>query len=253
MSELVICVEHGLVREVRMNRPPVNALTGEFLRELRAAIEAEHTKAIVLSGSPGRFSAGFDLPVLLGLDREQIAKTWRDLYRLLQTIATSPIPIVAAITGHAIAGGTVLTIFCDWRVMAAGEHKVGLNEVQVGIKLPPIIFMALRRLVGARVAEHLAVTGTLLSPQRALQFGLVDELCESDLLVGRAVAWCQHVVALPEEATSFTRAKARADLFALFEHDLEAEENIFTESWFSPSTQKHVHAAVEQLGSRRRV
>lgn len=106
-SELIIHIKHGNVRELRMNRPPVNALAKGFLGDLRARIESaprEGAKAIVLSGSPGRFSAGFDLPLLLGLNQEEIAKTWRELYALLRATAVSPIPIVAAITGHALAG-----------------------------------------------------------------------------------------------------------------------------------------------------
>lgn len=249
-EQLVKQIEHGDVRELRMNRPPVNALSGELLGEVRAAMERatkEGAKGIVLSGSPGRFSAGFDLPLLLGLERKEIAKTWQELYGLLRTIAVSPIPTVAAMTGHAIAGGTVIAMFCDRRVMAAGDYKLGLNEVQVGIHLPPVVLACLRRLVGPRVAEYLAVTGPLLSPQQALQFGLVDELDEPDFVVSRAVEWCQGVVALPEAAMS-TRRDARADLVALFEDTSEPEQDSFTASWFSPSTQKHVRAVAERLG-----
>jgi 3,2-trans-enoyl-CoA isomerase len=249
-EQLVKQIEHGDVRELRMNRPPVNALTGELLGELRAAIKRatqEGAKGMVLSGSPGRFSAGFDLPVLLGLDRKEIAKTWQELYGLLRTIATSPLPVVAAMTGHAIAGGTVIAMFCDRRVMAAGAYKLGLNEVQVGVHLPPIVLACLRRLVGPRLAEHLAVTGALLSPQQALELGLVDELDEPDFVVSRAVEWCQSVVALPEAAMS-ARRDARADLVALFEDTRQPEEDAFTASWFSPSTQKYVRATVERLG-----
>ncbi len=248
-EQLVKQIAYGDVRELRMNRPPVNALTGELLGQLRAAIESatrEAVKGIVLSGSPGRFSAGFDLPLLLGLDRKEIAKTWQELYGLLRTIAASPLPVVAAMTGHAIAGGTVIAMFCDRRVMAAGDYKLGLNEVQVGIRLPPIVLACLRRLVGPRVAENLAVTGSLLSPQQALQLGLVDELAELDLVVVRAVEWCQHVAALPEAAMS-ARHDARADLAALFENTRQPEQDSFTESWFSPSTQKHVRAIAERL------
>jgi enoyl-CoA hydratase/carnithine racemase len=243
-------IEHGDVRELRMNRPPVNAFTGEFLGQLRAAIERatqEEMKGIVLSGLSGRFSAGFDLPFLLSLDRTEIAKTWQELYGLIRTIAASPIPIVAAMTGHAIAGGTVIAMFCDQRVMAAGDYKIGLNEVQVGIHLPPIVLGCLKRLVGSRVAEYLAVMGPLLSPEKALEFGLVDELHEPDSVVNRAVEWCQRVVALPEAAMS-TRHDARADLVAPFDNALQPEQDSFTTSWFSPSTQKHVRAAVERLG-----
>lgn len=100
--------------------------------------------------------------------------------------------------------------------------------------------------MGPRVAENLAVTGSLLSPQQALQLGLVDELAELDLVVGRAVEWCQGVVALPEAVMS-ARHDARADLVALFENTRQREQDSFTESWFSPSTQKHVRAVAERL------
>jgi len=93
----------------------------------------------------------------------------------------------------------------------------------------------------------MADSGPLLSPQKALEFGLVDELHEPDSVVNRAVEWCQRVVALPEVAMS-TRHDARADLVALFENALQPEQDSFTTSWFSPSTQKHVRAAVERLG-----
>jgi 3,2-trans-enoyl-CoA isomerase len=248
-SELVVQIEHGPVRELRMNRPPVNALTGEFLDAIRAGIEGaqrQGVRAVVLSGSPGRFSAGLDLPALISLDREGIASTWRALHELLHAIAASPIPIVAAITGHAIAGGSVLTLFCDWRVAAAGDYKLGVNEVQVGIPMPPIVTAGLRRLVGPRVADSLVVLGTLLSPQQALQCGLVDELAEPGSVIDRAVEWCRAYAALPE-AAGLTRNYTRADVVGLFA-DKRPEQDGFTESWFSPSTQEQIRAVVERLG-----
>lgn len=247
--ELVKQAEHGDVRELRMNRPPVNAFSLEFLAALREAIDraTKEVGGIVLSGSPGRFSAGFDLPLLLGLNREEITKTWRELYAVLRTIAASSIPIIAAMTGHAIAGGAVIAMYCDRRIMASGDYKIGLNEVQVGIPLPPIVVACLKRLVGPRMAEYLAVMGPLLSPQQALECGLVDELDEPDYVVRRAVERCQQLVALPE-AAMLTRRDARKDLVALFETATESEENSFTASWFSPSTQKNVRGVVERLG-----
>jgi 3,2-trans-enoyl-CoA isomerase len=145
--------QHGAICELRLSRPPVNALSGELIRALAKAIEAaqhQDARALVLSGSPGVFSAGLDIPALLKLDRQAMADLWRDFYRLLSTIATSPIPIAAAITGHAPAGGTVLVLFCDWRVVAEGEWRIGLSEVAVGLAMPPVIFAGLRHVVGTR-------------------------------------------------------------------------------------------------------
>lgn len=245
-------IEHGAVRELRMNRPPVNAMTRDFLEAIKAAMDdaqREGARAIVLSGLAGRFSAGLDLPVMLRLGREEIAGTWRALYEVFRTIAASPIPVVAAITGHAIAGGMMPPIFCDWRVAAEGDYKIGLNATQVGIPLPPVILAGLRRLVGPRRAEYLAVMGALLPPQEALQFRLVDEIADAGSVIERAVAWGQCFANLPE-AASVTRNVARADIVAFFE-DRRLAEDSFTEPWFSPSTQKHVRAAAERLGKAK--
>ena len=159
---MILTIEHGPVRELRLNRPPVNALSPELIGVLLQAVEAapeDGKRALVLSGLPGIFSAGLDVPALLKLDRPAMEVVWRNFYALMRALGSSPIPIAAAITGHAPAGGTVLALFCDWRVAAKGDWKIGLSEVQVGLPLPPVILSALRRLVGAHTAERLAVAG----------------------------------------------------------------------------------------------
>src|SRR2546430_11394952 len=176
---MIKTLDHGAIRELRLDRPPVNALSPELIGALKKAIEAapgDGAGALVLSGAPGRFSGGLDVPLLLGLDKAAMAAMWRDFYALLRAIAASAVPIAAAITGHGPAGGTVLPLYCDYRIMAEGEYKLGMNEVRVGIPLPPIILAGLRHLVGNRRAEQLAVSGAVLSAQEALKAGLVDEL-----------------------------------------------------------------------------
>lgn len=250
---MLLTFTHGPTRELRLNRPPVNALSYELMKGLREAIEAapqNGIRALILSGPPGRFSGGLDVPVLLTYDRAGMAALWREFYALLKAMAGSPIPIAAAITGHAPAGGTVLTLFCDWRVMAEGDFKVGLNEVQIGLPLPPVIFAGLRRLVNTRRAEHLAVRGSLLSPQEALAAGLIDEVAPPDQVIDRAVQWCQSLLALPAEAMAITRRQARADLIPYFEQNLESEIEKVTASWWSPETQKALQALAARLGKK---
>jgi 3,2-trans-enoyl-CoA isomerase len=246
---MILSTNHGSVRELRLNRPPVNALNLELVTALRQAVEAAPpvgVRALVLSGAPGRFSAGLDVPQLLGLDHVAMAALWREFYALLKALAVSPIPIVAAITGHAPAGGTVLPLFCDWRVGADGEFKLGLSEVQVGIILPPMVLAALRRQVGPRQAERLAVTGALISPQEALKVGLLDEVVAAERVVERAVEWCQALLAFPAEGMAVTRRNARADLVALCAN-FEAEIEAVTEGWWSPQTQQSLRTMVDRL------
>jgi 3,2-trans-enoyl-CoA isomerase len=247
---MIHTIHHGPIRELRLNRPPVNALTADLIVALREAVESapkDDVRALVLSGTPGRFCAGLDVPFLMGLDRKAITTLWRELYALMKALACSPIPICAAIIGHAPAGGTVLPLFCDWRIMADGEFKIGLNEVQVGIPLPAVILAALRRQVGPRQAERLSTAGLLMSPAQALEIGLVDELVPTEHVVERAVAWCQTLLALPSEAMLATRHEARGDLIALFRHDLDAEQKKVVASWWHPETQATLRAVVDRL------
>jgi Delta3-Delta2-enoyl-CoA isomerase len=252
-SNMLLTFDHGPIRELRLNRPPANALTLEFMIALRKAIDEASQRgcrALVLSGTPGRFSGGLDVPVLLGYDRAAITELWHEFYALLRTLAASPIPIAAAITGHAPAGGTVLPMFCDARFMVEGDFKIGLNEVQVGLVLPPVILHALRRLVGPRQAERLAVGGLLISPQEALAIGLVDQLAPADHVIDRALRWCQTLLALPAEAMTATRREARADLVGFFGPDTETELHSVAESWWSPETQNALRALTAKLGKK---
>jgi Delta3-Delta2-enoyl-CoA isomerase len=251
---MLVITNHGPIRELRLNRPPVNALSLELIIQLRQTVEKAHwegVRALVLSGLSGRFSAGLDLPLLVGMDRGQVQTVWRELYGLIEALARSPIPIAVAITGHAPAGGTVLAVFCDWRVMAEGDFKIGLNEVPIGIPLPGVILTALRRLVGPRQAERLSVSGALLSPQEALEVGLIDEVAAIDQVLDRALGWCQALLALPPEAMTATRRAARADLTAYFGHSLEPEIDQVVASWWSPEAQNSLRALAAKLGKSK--
>lgn len=197
------------------------------------------------------FSAGLDIPALLQLNRGQIAEVWRNLYETLGALACSSIPICAAVTGHAPAGGTVLAIFCDWRIGAQGPFKIGLSEVQVGLPLPPIILHCLRRLVGSHQAERLAVRGLLMDSEEAKRIRLLDEVVPPENVLGRAIQWSGEMLAIPPNAMAYTRQQARADLRAIFERDLNPEIEDVGKAWWQPETQAMLHAVVERLSKKK--
>ncbi|EQD64607.1 enoyl-CoA hydratase, partial [mine drainage metagenome] len=142
-----------------MARPPVNALDPGLLDAIHSALLESirsNVQALILSGAPHVFSAGLDLPALLELDETALTDFWRLLIETLRSIACSPIPVISAITGHSPAGGTVLTLFTDYRIQAKGDFRIGLNEVQVGLPVPKSVYRGLVRLIGIRQAERLA-------------------------------------------------------------------------------------------------
>ncbi|MBS0432229.1 MAG: enoyl-CoA hydratase/isomerase family protein [Proteobacteria bacterium] len=245
--------EHG-IRELRLARPPVNALDPGLVHALREAIETaprEGADALVISGASGIFSAGLDVPFLLTLDREAMRAFWGEFLGLCAALARSPIPLVAAVTGHSPAGGAVLALFCDFRVMAHGAYRIGLNEVQVGLTVPDVIRAALGRLLGAYRAERLLVEGAMLESEAALRAGFVDELADVDHVVTRALGWLEALLKLPRRAMLSTRALARADLGALFADAAALRVETLLEMWFAPEAQATLRAMVERLKAKK--
>jgi len=248
-------IEHdGGIRELRLARPPVNALNPELVHALREAVESaprEGANALVISGATGIFSAGLDVPTLLALDRPAMRAFWSEFFGLCGTLARSPIPIAAAITGHSPAGGAVLALFCDYRVMARGTYRIGLNEVQVGLTVPDCIQAGLRRLIGNYRAERLLVQGTMLDAEAALASGFVDELADVDFVGARAIGWLGDVLQLPRQAMLSTRALARADLAALFADPASLPVEAFLDTWFAPEAQNTLRAMVARLKAKK--
>lgn len=250
---MIAVIEHGPVRELRLERAPVNALNPALLTALRAAIAravSEGAGGLVLSGVAGYFSAGLDVPELLRLDRAGMRAAWEALFGVLREIACCEIPIAAALTGHSPAGGTVLALFADYRVQADGAYRLGLNEVQVGLPLPAVIYRGLRHVVGERQAERLAVGGWLISPAEALRSGLVDEVVPLDDVVPKALAWLGELLARPPGAMRATRRMARAGVRAAFDELAPASIDALVEQWFSPETQGVMRALAARLGKR---
>lgn len=242
------------IRELRLARPPVNALNPELVYALREAVETgprEGAQALAISGSSGIFSAGLDVPTLLSLDRASMRAFWREFFGLCGALARSPIPIAAAITGHSPAGGAVLALFCDYRVMARGAYRIGLNEVQVGLTVPDCIQAGLRRLLGTYRAERLLVQGSMLEAEAALAIGFVDELADVDFVGARAIGWLGEVLKLPRQAMLSTRAMARADLAALFADPAALPVEDFLDMWFAPEAQSTLRAVVERLKAKK--
>ncbi len=240
----------GDVLEIRLARPPVNALNDAMLTAIHDALIAAidgPARAIVLAGRPGVFSAGLDVPALLGKNAAEMRVFWRLFFDVQRLIAGSPVPIACAITGHSPAGGAVLAMYCDYRVMAQGAFKIGLNEVAVGIHPGPVIHGVLKRVVGARRAELLLASARMMTPDEALAIGLVDELVAPEEVVDRAIAWAQNLARLPAAALAATRLLARADLIEIVRTAGIAGDESLGDHWFDLETQAALRAMVAKL------
>jgi 3,2-trans-enoyl-CoA isomerase len=239
---------HDAVAEIRMDRPPANALNPELVGKLLAALEAvrmDGAHAIVLTGRPGMFSGGLDVPELLPLDRRHIEDFWSQFFTLTRQLAASPVPVIAAVSGHAPAGGAVLALNCDWRIGVSGKYRIGLNEVQVGLPVPATVLVALEQAVGPRVARRVATRGELLSMDDAVAVGLLDELVAPDELLPTALSRARELLALPPVAMNTTRLATKSRLIEALASSSDVAAA--TGWWFSAETQAEMRKLVARL------
>jgi len=241
---------HGDIHELRLHRPPVNALSPELLKaiceEVREA-PGRGARAIILSGGEGVFSAGLDVPVLLALDREELGRGIESFFGAMETLAASKVPVAAAITGHSPAGGAILALFCDWRVMADGPFTIGFNEVRIGVPMPEVVAALAARTVGPRNAEILCVSGQLMEPEDALAYGLVDEVAPMEMVVERARLWCEKILESPPHALAVTRSRMRRDLVEQVRRLRQDDERWLAAEWFAPELQATLQKLVAGL------
>jgi enoyl-CoA hydratase/carnithine racemase len=242
--------DHGLVRQIRLARPPVNALDAGLLARLEEALAgaaASGARAVVLSGREGVFSAGLDVRELASGDEARIRALVEQFGRVQERLARSPLPVVAAIGGHCPAGGAVMSMLCDYRIMADGPFRIGLNEVQMGLYPGATVHRCFERLIGTRHAAALLATGALVEPREALALGLVDEVVERGRVEARAIEYAKGLAALPPRAYQRTRALVRRDLVRIFDEQEETLEQLLASGWVTDETRA---AAARLLGGQ---
>jgi enoyl-CoA hydratase len=187
----------GPVAVLTLDRPPMNALDTPFCNAIAAAFEAvvadESVRAVVLTGAGAAFSAGVDLQIVPDLDTAAQDELIDALNTMVLTLYGAPLPVVAAVNGHAIAGGIVLAICADHRVVApTGRH--GLTEVAVGVRFPACTREAVQAELDARAVRQLVFSGDLISSATAHELGVYDEIAGEPLEQALEVAqkWAAH-------------------------------------------------------------
>ena len=198
----------GGVRLLTLDRPPANAEDQTLLADLSAALDrAAHdgsVRAVVLTGRGKFFSGGFDLSQPRGDDEDVAVMTtlFRDVHvKLLQL----PKPTVAMMNGHAIAGGLVLVLACDYRLGLDGDYKIGLNEVAIGASYPKVALEIVRLQLTAQRAAELLLGAALYPASQAIRLGVVDELLPAEKLEETVMRRAERLGAFPREAYVHTK------------------------------------------------
>lgn len=242
---------------VQLNRGKVNAINHEMVRELRKVFsEMEGDKAVkgvILTGQPRYFSAGLDLIELIQYDQKQIKDFFHDFGALYLELVQFSKPLIAAITGHAPAGGCVLAVTCDYRVMAKGEpYRIGLNEVAVNIQISQNLIEAYAFWIGEGLANRYILEGKLLSGPEALAAGLVDDLVPLEEVREQAETRMKHYLRADDEIWTNTKKKLRKHW--LNKLDLDAGNSLKEAAtlWWKPEIRAKMEAYVATFSNKNK-
>ena len=192
MSELVKVVKRDGIGEIIMNSPPANAISNELIDQLSdvlSGIKDDPGIRVVLvkSAVPRIFMAGADLKMLIRISREELASYMKRIQDVFSDLEALSQPTIAVIGGHALGGGCEIALCCDFRFMSAGEAKIGLPEVNLGIMPAGGGIQRLPLLVSRSKAKEMMISGKAISGEEAFQIGLVDKVFEPEDLVNMSV------------------------------------------------------------------
>ncbi|XP_032123976.1 enoyl-CoA delta isomerase 1, mitochondrial [Sapajus apella] len=245
------------VAVMRLNNPPVNRLSLEFLTELVISLEKlENDKSfrgvIMTSDCPGVFSAGLDLKEMCGRSPAHYAEYWKAVQELWLQFYQSSLVLVTAINGACPAGGCLIAMTSDHRVLADNpKYSIGLNETLLGIVAPFWFKDTLVNTIGHRAAERALQLGLLFPPAQALQVGIVDQVVPEEQVQSMALSAIAQWMAIPEHARQLTKAMMRkATASRLITHRDEDVQN-FVSFISRDSIQKSLQLYLERLKQRK--
>jgi len=243
-------VYHILLDKGKSNALDIDAVNA-LIEAIDYAAQDPAIEGLILSGNEGFFSAGLDLITLYEYDNEQMVLFWKRFMTLLQKFIAFPKPTVSAITGHSPAGGCVLALCCDYRVMAEGEYIIGLNEVSIGIVVPQCIFQLYAFWLGSGPAYRNLLQGRLFTPSEALSAGLVDEVVSLGRIQTVALRQIKSMMQFEKNAWQNSKQNFRKDLLAYLAQDHDEAIRQVLEQWWRPSTRSILKTIIENLTQRK--
>jgi enoyl-CoA hydratase len=238
---------------VRLGRAHGNAINLDLADELHAAfhrLDADSSvRGVLLTAAGKLFSPGLDLQELIDLDRGMMGHFLERFNACILGLYTFSKPLVAALHGHAIAGGCVLALTADWRVLRS-DKMIGLNEIRVGVPFPYGVANILRESVPQRHLEEIALFGRNYTGDEALRVGLVHEVYPEDGFHEHALSRLAELADRDSSAFAITKRYLRSATVERIMADEARLEGDFLDGWFSNSTREKMRAIVDELARK---
>jgi enoyl-CoA hydratase len=215
--------KRGDVAVIRLDDGKANAMSMALIAAVEAALDraGKEAKAIVIVGRPGRFSAGFDLKVMMS-GPEAARSLVMAGGELLMKLYEYPLPTVMAVTGHAIAAGVLMAATGDRRIGAAGDFKLGLNEVANGMPVPILAHELARDHLDPRALVESVLHAKMYDPESAVRVGWLDRVVAPDELEAAAIAEAEALAKLAQPAYGMTKRSLRRQTIRYVRESMEA-------------------------------
>ncbi|MBI5572816.1 MAG: enoyl-CoA hydratase/isomerase family protein [Desulfomonile tiedjei] len=239
MGFLLTHIEDDLAT-LMVDRPKVNAinepLTEELLACFRDLAGNHHVKAVIITGQGKFFSFGLDIPEFLTYSKKSFLRFTAKFAMLYTEIFLHPKPVIAALNGHAIAGGCMLATACDSRIMVAGRARISLNEINFGSSLFPGSVEMLKYWVGNKNAETVAFSGAMYSAEEAKAIGLVDQVVPQEALADHALMAARQFALRYGPAFESIKGLLRREVGDLMKRKDELYRPEMVDIWYSENT-----------------
>lgn len=236
---------------ITMDRGKSNALNREMIIELNDMLQNisadPNIAGVIITGKAPFFSAGLDLIELYNYNEAEAESFWHLFLKFSANITAFKKPLVAAINGHSPAGGCVIALACDYRVMAEGKFIIGLNEVPVGIIVPNSIFNLYAFWLGSANASRSLLDGKLFSPDEALKIGLIDELVSPERIITAAERKVRSYMGMERNTWEQSKLSIRKDLITSTSADQGEALAIMLKQWWAPSTRSILKTIIDNL------
>jgi enoyl-CoA hydratase len=246
-ASMIDVVHHGPIALVTLRRPPANAMNLELTEDIATVFQHlgqdKSVRSLVLTGQGPSFCAGVDLKSVPHFDEVQQRRMVDALNRAFYAVYSCPVPVVGAINGHAIAGGLVLALCCDWRIAANAPWLAGLAEVRVAVPYPVGAMEVVRQELRPDVARQLVLFGQNMTAASAVQAGVFDEMVDSETLLDRALAKAHEFIALPQVTFAKIKRQLRRGAYEAIEAAIAGAEPLLN-GWLSGETIQAAAAAL---------
>lgn len=254
MTTLNIIKKEGYVI-VQMNRPKVNAINHQMVKELRETFKSlqndQAVGGVILTGIPHFFSAGLDVIELYDYDEKQMREFLIDFALIHVELVRFTKPLICAISGYSPAGGTVLAIAADNRIMVKGEkYTIGLNEVAVNIQISHMLVESYAFWIGKGLAHRYVMNGKLLNGKEALACGLVDELVSPEMLLPRAEEKMKKYLKAHPNILQNSKYKLRKTWLDVLDKNAKEDLEQALSIWWKPEIRKRMKMFVDSLTKR---